>query len=266
MAERTEGFYDIRMDVLPIVVVSRNDEPTRGSEPLIRRFAGTGFLVGKGLFVTCHHCVAAPVAEEDTYAVVTPAEFAPEYREMTGVTYFANHLTKVEQDASGLDLAIGRVGRDPLGLELADEGSRVEGEDVRTYGYPLTRELPHPQGEGKSLDMRGRVLKGYITANYMNDVPGYGPTPTEELDMMAPRGLSGAPIIRSFSNEVIGVLYGTRDTGTVEQLSRVDEETGLRTPEVQRVTTFAVSHWFDSLRNLRGALTEHMPLGEFLAK
>lgn len=255
---RAEPYYDIQRDVLPIVVT-----PRRG-DPLIRRFAGTGFLVGKGLFVTCHHCVAAPIAEGDTYAAATPIEYAPAPLDHApDAQYSFKNLEALEQDASGLDLAVGWHGRDPFGIELADEGVREMGTDVRTFGYPLTGDLPHPGGS-RSLTINGRFLKGYITTNYMNEAPGYRPAPTEELDMPAPRGLSGAPIMRTSDRGVIGMVYGTKDTGTVEEFSRLNEETGERTPELQRVTTFAVAHMLDSLRNLRGELTQGTSLSDYL--
>jgi hypothetical protein len=259
VTENSGGYYDIRRDVLPIVVTTRHGYPT------IKGFMGTGFLVGKGLFVTCHHCVAAPVAEEDTYAVITPIEYAPELRkDVPDASFFVTRFGGLEQDPSGLDLAIGWPGRDPVGLILSGEGVSEMGEDVRTYGYPLTQDMPHPEGAGRSLTIDGRLLKGYITTNYMNEVPSYGPTPTDELDMPAPRGLSSAPIVRASSREVIGVVYGTKDTGTVEEFSRVDEETGERTPELERVTANVVTHMLDSLHNLSGEVTHGMPLIEYL--
>jgi hypothetical protein len=254
---RTEG-YDIRSDVLPIVVAKREGYPTP------KGFKGTGFLLGKHVFVTCHHCVAEPVGKADTYAVALPIEYAPQLRnDVPDAKYFISPLRDIEQDPTGLDLATARVGRDPVGLRLAEEGVRTMGEDVSTYGYPLTEDLPHPE-EGRAITLNGRYLKGYSTCTYLNDVPGYRPTPTEELNMPAPRGLSGAPLIRMDSLEVIGVVYGTKDTGTVEEFSRVDEATGERRPELQRITTFAVAHMFDSLYNLSGRATEGMPLGEYL--
>ncbi len=261
-ASTEQEFYDIRKDVLPIVVVSRVSGRV---VPTVGGFRGTGFLVGRGLFVTCHHCVAEPLPEEDTYGVLTPIEYAPELQqEAPDAAFSVADLGAIEQDRSGLDLAIGWVGRDPVGIRLADEEVRLMGEDVRTFGYPLTEDLPHPEGPGRSLTLNGRVLKGYITTNYSNDVPGYRPALTDELDMPAPRGLSGAPVIRTVSREVVGMVYGTRDTGTVEEQSRVDEETGVRTPELQRLTTFAVSHMLSSLLQLRGGNTDDRPLGEYL--
>lgn len=254
---RTEG-YDIRRDILPIVVVKRSGYPTP------KGYKGTGFLIGRGVFVTCHHCVADPVDEEETYAVLVPIEYAPELRnEAPDAQYAVSTLQDIEQDATGLDLATARVNLEPIGLRLAEEGIRTMGEDVRTYGYPLTEDLPHPE-EGRAIGLNGRYLKGYSTCNYSMDVPDYRSTPSEELDLPAPRGLSGAPVIRMDSLEVIGVLYGTKDTGTIEEFSRVDEVTGERTPELQRITTFAVSHMFDSIYNLSGRATEGMPLGQYL--
>ncbi len=257
MVEPSPSGYDLRRDIHPIVVVRREGYPTP------QGFKGTGFLVGKGVFVTCHHCVSAPLSEKDTYAAVLPIKFRPELlNDAPDAEYFVSTLYEVEQDPTGLDLATARISLDPALLHLAD-GGLLLGEDVSTYGYPLTEDLPHPE-EGRRITINGRYLEGYRTTAYDNDVPGYRSTPSYELDMPAPRGLSGAPVIRRGTSEVVGVVYGTKDTGTVEELSRVDPDTGEHTPELQRVTTFAVAHWFDSLYNLSGRATGGIPLGEYL--
>ncbi len=56
MVEPSPSGYDLRRDIHPIVVVRREGYPTP------QGFKGTGFLVGKGVFVTCHHCVSAPLS------------------------------------------------------------------------------------------------------------------------------------------------------------------------------------------------------------
>jgi hypothetical protein len=173
-------------------------------------------------------------------------------------------LEDIEKDPSGLDLATARLPFSSMLLNLADEGLRLA-DHIFTYGYPLTEDLPHPVS-GRSISLDPRYLEGYNTYTSMNDVPDYGPTPSYELDMPALQALSGAPVVKEGSGgQVAGVVYGTKDTGTVEEFSRVDEATGERIPELHRITTFAVAHYFDSLYNLRGRATDNVPLGEYLA-
>jgi hypothetical protein len=261
VTEARNGAVDLRRDILLILIVTG-----RGEDPDVKRFKGTGFMLGN-VFVTCHHCVSEPLEEEDRYVVAVPIEWvdAAPGREWPG-PYGIATLRGIEQDPTGLDLATAKLPFESASLTLSGQGLSVA-MDISTYGYPLTQDLPHPAGAGRSLTVTGRYLKGYCTITYLNDVPDYPQTPSYELDIPAPRGLSGAPLIGSGSTggmEVVGVVYGTKDTGTVEEFSRVDEASGERVPELQRITTFAVAHTFDSLYNLSGRATEGMPLGEYL--
>jgi hypothetical protein len=82
--------------------------------------------------------------------------------------------------------------------------------------------------------------------------------------MPAPGGLSGAPLLKKPSHEVVGVIYGDHDVGTIDQLARIDPATGERTPEVQRVVTFALAHFTETIKNLQGVATDSLPLAEYL--
>ncbi len=250
--------FDARRDVLPILMV------TEGEDPDIKAFMGTGFVLGKNVFVTCHHCVSTPLDEGDRYVVAIPVEYVQNSEDQTYAgPYGIGPLTDIAKDPTGLDLATAKAAFSSTLLDLSDSSLSM-GENIFTYGYPLTEDLPHPVA-GRSLTVNGRYLEGYCTTTYYHEVPGYIRTPTYELDMPAPIGLSGAPIVkRDGAATVAGVVYGTKDTGTVEEFARIDETTGERTPELQRITTFAVAHYFDSLYNLRGPATDHMPLGEYL--
>jgi V8-like Glu-specific endopeptidase len=250
---------DLRRDIFPVLIVTGPTE-----DPDIKAFMGTGFVLHKNVFVTCHHCVAAPLEKGDRYVVALPIEWvsAPPDRNWAG-PYGIADLSNIEQHPGGIDLATATLPFSSAYLGLAGVGLSVS-DEVFAYGYPLTQDSPHPVA-GRSLTIFGRYLQGYCTTIYANDVPDYAQTPSYELDMPAPRGLSGAPVIKRGTPEVVGVVYGTKDTGTVEEFSRVDEATGTRTPELQRVTTFAVAHMFDSLHDLSGSATDSRPLGEYLS-
>lgn len=83
--------------------------------------------------------------------------------------------------------------------------------------------------------------------------------------MPAPAGLSGAPLMLDPGNQVIGVIYGENDVGTIEELATIDPETQERKPEVVRVVSFALAHFTSTLHALRGPATEDKPLVEYLA-
>lgn len=239
-------------DILPIFVTDYTYE----RPPLISH-EGTGFLLGKNILVTCWHCVRAELKQGLIYAAL----------EQHGNEQYTLHpLVDLEQDPSGMDLATARVGLEPsMGLTLAKGPVASYGTDIWSFGYPLTRVEAQPASqEGKRFTLNGRYMESYVMRTFSNDWPEFGRVASYELDMPALSGMSGAPIIRVGSREVIGVLYGRNDAETIEEFSSRDPETGARTPEVVRMTSFAVAHFTDTLRELRGQATQNLPLAEYL--
>jgi hypothetical protein len=58
---------------------------TSGDDPDVKGFMGTGFLLGKNVFVTCHHCVAQRLEDGDRYVVALSWEFVhPRPKEVAG--------------------------------------------------------------------------------------------------------------------------------------------------------------------------------------
>lgn len=244
--------YDPKEDILPITVVSRGGppipKPVKGGS---QSFTGTGFLIGRNVLVICWHCVSAELEDDDTYAVAVPWS---ESQKRSGEappdsTYYVKNLHDIQRDPSGADLATARVGLDPVGLSLGADDSLALGTDLWTFGYPLTDDLPHQQS-GRSISLNARFLKGYLTRDFWNEVPVFGRTATYELDMPSPKGLSGAPLVKHGSFEVVGVIYGAKSAGNMAQL--------------EKLTTFAVAHMGRTLRNLRGIATQGRPLAEYL--
>ncbi len=244
--------YDPTRDILPITVVNRKGYPTpmpiKGG---YQSFMGTGFLIGKNVLVTCWHCVSAELEEENTYAVAVPWS---EAQMRSGAapsdsTYYVLPLHDIQRDPSGADLATARVELDPVGLSLGADDSLALSTDLWTFGYPLTSDLPH-QESGRSITLSPRLLKGYLTRDFWNEVPNFGRTASYEVDMPSPEGLSGAPLIKHGSLEVVGVVYGAKSTGNMAQL--------------ERLTTFAVAHMGSALKALRGIATQGHPLAEYL--
>ncbi len=116
--------YIAYRDILPIFVVTGSQTGQR-----LVSFEGTGFLIGKQVLVTCWHCVAQPLPENQFYAVLV---------RLNGGHYFASALTELEQDHNGKDLAAARVQLEPeLHLALA-ETDAPDLVDVWSFGYPFT--------------------------------------------------------------------------------------------------------------------------------
>jgi len=112
--------------VLPVVRFRR----TAPGEPV--RAVGSGFTFGEGTFITCWHCVSEPLGDGEVYGA------AMRSGGITSQSYDqVFELADLEQDASGRDLALARVGytADPV-LALASDPA-AWGEDVVACGYRL---------------------------------------------------------------------------------------------------------------------------------
>jgi hypothetical protein len=184
-------------DIFPIFLAEeRDNEP-----PRLAQFRGTGFRLADDLLVTCWHCVVDE-PERGGFAI---ARIHEGDRRMYP-------LVDVARDSNGSDLATARIywepeqALPPSQLILATKGM-VSGADVWTYGYPLTTEMREP--EGPKFVLNGRYLEGYVTRTFWYDHPSLGTLPAYELDMPAPEGLSGAPLVNvREKNTVVGVIYG----------------------------------------------------------
>jgi hypothetical protein len=213
---------------------------------VIRDFLGTGFLLAGGVAVTVWHCVREAL---DTGLAVAAVHGG-------GDPISASVLRDLAADRNGSDIATGRLDRAQLfGLELATAPADT-GTTVWSYGYPLT---DPPNERRATYLLNARYLEGYITrAFYYSEerIPSY------ELDMRAPAGLSGAPVVEVGSRRVIGVVYGVEEVERIEHFGRTDPETRQRTPDVVRVETFALAHYTDTLRSVVGPATGERPLGD----
>jgi hypothetical protein len=136
------------------------------------------------------------------------------------------------------------------------------GASVVSWGYPLSKFQQRADG-GRTFILDPRYLEGYVTRPFQDDDRGFGVTQAYELDMPTPEGLSGAPLLKMGTTEVVGVVYGTNEVAIIKHFERVDEE-GRREPEVQRVVTFGLAHHTSSLHSLRGPATGDVPLGHYL--
>ncbi len=239
----------VRDDIVPLFVVENSPQ---GYRPV--SFLGTGFIPTKGVLVTCWHVVRDPVAAGREVAAVI---------EIDAKRYVVRLLSDVQQDPEGFDLATARVPLEPrLDWRLFSPDSS-SGIDVFSYGYPLTigRRV---EGGRLQFDLQSRYIEGYVTRPFIHQPPSFPPTPSYELDMLAPAGLSGAPLIFRGSMQLMGVVYGAADSYSIAEESRADPDTGEVVPEVRRIISFGLATFSTILGGLRGAATGDEPLRAFI--
>ena len=81
---------------------------------------------------------------------------------------------------------------------------------------PLTERVD--LGRRPRFLLAGRYLQGYVTRSFAYEHQEFGRITSYELDMPAPTGLSGAPLLKVGTMEVYGVIYGSHSVETIEQL------------------------------------------------
>jgi hypothetical protein len=84
--------------------------------------------------------------------------------------------------------------------------------------------------------------------------------------MITHEGLSGAPLVRRPGLEVLGVILGRYEVGAIEELAIIDPKTAERRPEVQRVVSFALTHFTSTLCELRTPATDGERLADYLRR
>jgi hypothetical protein len=226
--------------VLPVVRFRR--EAPGEYKPIAA--VGSGFTFGEGTFVTCWHCISAPLGEDEVYgaAMRSGGTGSQTYDE-------AFELVDLEQDADGHDLALARINYtvDPV-LALANDPA-AWGEDVVACGYPLPVNTRNTDTREAKIDMNACLLRGYVTRLRMDDRPGWEPVRAYELDMPAPGGVSGSPLFRAAPFEVVGVVYREHDLYVANRDVPV---------------TFSYSHHLSTLQQARATATDNRPLHEYV--
>ena len=201
--------------------------------------AGTAFTFGEGTVVTCWHCVERPISHDETYGVAV---------RRSGITaqYEFCSIDELGRDENGADLALGRIDWTPgRALTLATDSVQW-GERVEIYGYPASTVVPDQTFDRyKSVTFSPMFLRGYVT----QVVPNMDGRPAMNLDMLSPRGLSGAPVLREGSREIVGVVVGDRTIRLGGESFRFSEALLL-----------------DALRNARSAATGYRRLVDHLAR
>lgn len=193
--------------IFPLVAGKPTDPATPWD---IQAVLGTAFAV-QDQVVTCWHCVRDAIEQgmEAGLAVKEPSDDTDRFVRVDFKKSLAGH-----------DLAVGRIPWIPsIKLDLLPRPH--EGMNVYSYGYPLT-EKRRDEGSGLPIFKIGRrLLRGYIVRTTVLQVPSFREAVVSELDMPAPAGLSGAPLLRISENglatsDVIGVVQGqaASDVGT----------------------------------------------------
>ena len=177
-------------------------KPETDGEPWqTQAVVGTAFAVGDRV-VTCWHILKGAAEAGLEVGLTFPDG---------GIRRFVP--VAFERSSDGHDLAIGELPWTPE-PQFSLSGDLHEGLDVYSYGYPLTQISQDLDGE-RTFKLGLKLFKGYVVSATALEFPGYPVASGLELDMPAPGGMSGAPLLRDTpgsggTRDVVGVIQGTR--------------------------------------------------------
>jgi hypothetical protein len=218
--------------VLPVLAVDPENKRTTG-------VYGSAWLARSNLIVTCSHCL--PELPQGQLLAVAK-------KNATGA-YDHYLLEDIERDRRGFDLATARVDLSSDEDWTLYSGVAQMGMTVWAYGYPLS----HPRADEAGrvgFHIYPRYLEGYVTRRFL----GFPATfPKAELDMPCPPGLSGAPLVLSHLNLVVGLVFG---------------RTTIKVPDEDPAPLYHFGQAFDreTLDELSGPATGGRPLWEVLGE
>lgn len=216
-------------------------------------FCGSGFILVGGVMVTCRHCF-------EDYPLKTDEYYGAVHTKANGAGYTALRIEAVSFDPSGVDLATAATGLQGSPLMLTRGISGI-GQDVGTIGHPGTYGRLRDETSGPlQFDQQSRWLEGYVTRGFVYERPDHKKVRSWEVDMPAPSGLSGSPLLLLRATEsspvVVGVIYGSHtvpsDLGSADAMPSG--------------TPFALAHYLDSVQQLRGDVLGSETLAEYLER
>lgn len=160
---------------------------------------GTAFALG-GWAVTCWHVVRD--------ALERGLEVGINFKDDQGLMRFEPVSF---QQRNGHDIAVGEMTWAPM-PPLQRGPALYEGMNVYAYGYPLTEHVRGMDGLSRFKTWM-RLFRGYVVSATILSVEGYREAQVMEVDMPAPGGLSGAPLLRDDprsggTREVVGMVQG----------------------------------------------------------
>jgi hypothetical protein len=245
-------------DVSYPIIAGHLDGPRFSMEAVV----GTGFVPCDGVVVTCWHCVRDSRDELDYVVGLRPPEGQP---------VDLKQIRDLEKDDRGFDLATGSVELEASPrFNLCPAATSLVGQSVWSVGFPMPRRTVSSSGRGLVV-LQPRCLRGYITTEHDSDSDDTFTKgqPTFELDMLAPAGMSGAPLLIQSIGPVglrlVGVVYGSMDSYTIADEALVDSESGERRAEVRRYVSFGAAHSLVSIHELRGRATGGRTLAELMS-
>jgi len=244
---------DLAFDILPIFVV-KNKDSLKNRITSVASFCGTGFLIAPELFITCWHCVSSPMPKDHKYVAAIRRKGK----------YGIISLDNIEKDHNGSDLATAFLPLKPTIPLLLTKKEVLMGTNIFTYGYPLVGKETKPNGETQ-FQLNGRYMEGYVMRSFLyQNAPAHKKIKSYELNFQIPEGLSGAPLIKMNSKEVIGVIYGSNEVASIDQYAHIDATTGKREPEIQRLIQFGLAHYTETLQSLSSSITRGKTLREYI--
>ena len=236
--------------VLPIITVNFDSDP----RPVT--FEGTAFLIKPNIIMTCWHCVKNELPPNHKYAVLQIN------KEMK---FTVSDLEDLEKDSRGYDLALARCDFTPEVEISLSEDEYWAGQQVYSFGYPDT-ELRDRDDGAIEVNLTARYFQSYVMRLFNYQVNEHPITKSYELAMAAPEGLSGAPLLKHGTNELLGVVYGNIDVQKITQFKKVDPDTGDEEPEIQRIISYGLAHHLDVISELSGKATNNRTIRELFSK
>jgi len=234
---------DIRKSVFPIFIIEHKNKAVP------RAHTGTGFFISEKLLLTCWHCVNLELRGNEEFML---------WNRSDNKNYV---LQEPMQDENNTDIAIAYVdinGIEPL--QMCNHELDMA-QNVWSFGFPLVDKMSDVE-IGHKFSLNPRAIKGYVMRSFNHNHLTYPENHFYELDMPAPEGLSGAPIVKEGTKEVASVVTGVNDVRIIEQWSSVDPDTGEKSPEISRIYSFTTGYHTSVLSSVTNKWTEKKPLSE----
>jgi S1-C subfamily serine protease len=172
---------------------------------------GSGFLVRADTVVTCRHVLDNAVAKADLLDAPRSqlfVSFIAPSRSRIGTLRMIRQTHVPEQEQ--VDVALLQVKSDPpadfediVPLAVADSVSVVVCQEVFLCGYPYGNMLLQP--EGRPYRFGPIIQQGHISG--LSPFAGAAAPQEILLDVRTARGMSGSPVMRYSTGEVIGIHF-----------------------------------------------------------
>jgi hypothetical protein len=166
----------------------------------IKQVYGTAFYIGNNLFLTAGHCLSS--VEENQFLGVG---YPQPPRTDLGLIPFKHAETFEDHDVGLVETVqeVPHVEAQKWSLDIA-----TALHDVWTAGYP------HALDISDMGYVAQRAFKGHTVSHIpFKRLKEGGFVDAYELSFMAPKGISGAPLISSESASILGLMIGMKETG-----------------------------------------------------